>query len=84
MRRRREKKRKVNSNNNKKKKDDSYIINKKHKKQNKLKRIHFLPFSVFAKKGEEEVMNDDSVIFTEPVSSDHPLKAHCHDYPYLK
>ena len=68
------KKKKINSNNNRKKKENSCILNnkhrkkrKKHKKQNKLKRIHFL----FAERDGEEVMDDDSVIFTEPSSRDY-------------
>ena len=48
----------------------------------KAKQAEKNPFSVFAEKED-----DDSVVFTETSSSDHtphPLKAHCHDYPYLK
>ena len=37
-------------------------------KVNKLKKN---PYSVFAEKDEKEVMDDDSVVFTEPSSSDH-------------
>ena len=77
MRRRRKKeekkKRKTNSKANKKKKGDSNIKKKKHKKKQKQhkKQAEKNPFSVFAEKDGEEVMDDDSVVFIEPSSSDH-------------
>ena len=40
----------------------------------KAKQAEKNPFSVFAEKDGEEVMDDDSVGFTEPSSSDHPPK----------
>ena len=36
----------------------------------KTKQAEKNPFSVFAEKDGEEVMDDDSVVFTEPSSSD--------------
>ena len=41
------------------------------KEAQKAKQAEKNTFSVFAEKGEEKVMDDDSVIFTEPTSSDH-------------
>ena len=74
MRRRREKKRKLNSNNNKKKKENSFILNNNHRKKGeaqKAKQAEKNPFSVFAEKDGQEVMEDESVVFTEPSSSFH-------------
>ena len=37
----------------------------------KAKQAEMNPYSVFAEKDGEEVMDDESVVFTEPSSSDH-------------
>ena len=79
------KKRMTNSKNNKMKKDDSNITKNKHRKKKetaqKAKQAEKNPFSVFTEKDGEEVMDDDSVVFTEPSSSDDLLKGtHFHDY----
>ena len=77
--RRRKKKRKTNLKNNKKKKENSNGKKNKHrKKKNKKKKVKQAeknPYSVFAEKDGEEVMDDESVVFTEPSSSDHLPKS---------
>ena len=61
--------------NNKKKKENSNGKKNKHRKKKeqteKAKQAEKNPYSVFSEKEEEEVMDDDSVVFTEPSSSDH-------------
>ena len=61
--------------NNKKKKENSNGKKNKHRKkknkQKKAKQAEKNPYSVFAEKDGEEVMDDESVVFTEPSSSDH-------------
>ena len=37
----------------------------------KAKQAEMNPYSVFAEKDGEEVMDDESVVFTEPSTSDH-------------
>ena len=41
----------------------------------KAKQAEKNPYSVFAEKDGEEVMDDESVVFTEPSSSDHLPKS---------
>ena len=53
-------------------------IEKEHAQ--KTKQAEENPYSVFDETYEEEVMDDDSVVFTEQSSSDHLRKAHCHEY----
>ena len=50
---------------------NSFILNNKHRKTQKAKQAEKNPFSVFAEKDGEEVMDDDFVVFTEPSPSDH-------------
>ena len=68
-------KRKKESNNGKKNKH-----RKKKKQKEKAKQAEKNLYSVIAEKDGEEVMDDESVVFTEPSSSHPSLKAHCHDY----
>ena len=44
---------------------------KEKEQTEKAKQAEKNPYSVFAEKDGEEVMDDDSVVFTEPSSSDH-------------
>ena len=46
----------------------------------KTKQAEKNPYSVFDETYEEEVMDDDSVVFTKQSFSDHLRKAHCHEY----
>ena len=73
-RRSRKEKTKKNSNNNKKKKTSKYLkeqAQKENEQAQKAKQAEKNPYSVFAEKDEEEVMDADPVIFTAPSSSDH-------------
>ena len=44
---------------------------KEKEQMEKAKQAEKNPYSVFAEKDGEEVMDDESVVFTEPSSSDH-------------
>ena len=75
MRRRRKKKRKTNSNKQQKEERRQQYqkeqAQKEKKAAQKAKQAEKNPLSVFAEKDVEEVMDDDSVVITEPSSSDH-------------
>ena len=73
MGRRRKKKRKTNSKKEERRQQyQKEQAKKKRSSTKKTKQAEKNPFSVFAEKDGEEVMDDDSVVFTEPSSSDHP------------
>ena len=74
MRRRREKKGKILKQQQKEEWKQLYLkqqAQKEMEEAQKTKRAEKNPFSVFAEKNGEEVMDDESVVFTEPSSSDH-------------
>ena len=48
---------------------------KEKEQMEKAKQAEKNPYSVFAEKDGEEVMDDESVVFTEPSSSDHLPKS---------
>ena len=55
---------------------------KEKEETQKAKQAEKNPFSVFAAKDGEEVMDDDSVVFTEPSSSDHLPKGTMSRLPF--
>ena len=75
MRRRRKKKRKTNSKKQQKEERKQQWqkeqAQKEKEQMEKAKQAEKNPYSVFAEKDGEEVMDDESVVFTEPSSSDH-------------
>ena len=74
MRRRREKKRKRVKQQQKEERKQLYLKQQAQKEEDetqKAKQAEKNPFSVFAEKNGEEVMDNNSVVFTEPSSSDH-------------
>ena len=81
MRRRRKRKRKTNSKNQQKKKNDNNIsknknkYNKKKEPAQKTKQAKKNPYSEFAEKDKEVVMDDDFVVFTKHSSSDQLQKS---------
>ena len=65
----------------KKKKEEKDKLKKQQKEERRqqyqkeaAKQAEKNPFSVFAEKDGQKVMDDDSAVFTEPSSSDHPPK----------
>ena len=88
MRRKREKTRKIKSNNKKKGERKQLYLKQQAQKEKeeaqKAKQAEKNPFSVFAEKDGEEVMDDESVVFTEPSSSDHLPKGTLSRLPLTK
>ena len=57
---------------------------KEKEQMEKAKQAEMNPYSVFAEKDGEDVLDDESVVFTEPSSSDHLPKSTLSRLPLLR